>query len=175
MMSGIVVLCGVARSWAGCAGRIASAAAAIASDAIGDACVLAPAPCRIAGQIRRNRGMKRLACLLAAWGTLCAFSAVADTYYLDSVAGNDAATGLSERDAWKTLGRASGVAYAAGDRLLLKRGCVFAGTLALRASGSAAAPVLVDAYGTGALPVLDGKGEVAALALEGVEQRRARK
>lgn len=86
-----------------------------------------------------------------------AFAADTGTvYYVDAAGGNDAAAGTSPETAWQTLGKASGVTFGPGDRLLLKRGGTYQGGFTTRGSGTAQAPVTVSAYGEGALPVITG-------------------
>lgn len=74
------------------------------------------------------------------------------TYHIDCNAGNDANAGTSTSSAWKSLSRAKNAALRPGDKLLLQRGCAWTGPLELRASGSTSAPIIVSAYGSGALP-----------------------
>jgi hypothetical protein len=96
-------------------------------------------------------------------GSLRAFGAPGNTYYVDSAAGRDQNSGRSPADAWKSLQKAGSVTYKSGDRLLFKRGSVFNGSLALEASGSEGGPVVVDSYGSGALPVINAKGYIAGI------------
>jgi hypothetical protein len=76
------------------------------------------------------------------------------TYYVDCANGNDGNGGMSETQAWRTLGRASNATLVGGDALLLKRGCTWGGPLNLPWQGSAAATILISAYGTGNLPTI---------------------
>ncbi len=79
------------------------------------------------------------------------------TFYVDAEAGHDQNTGLSPEQAWRTLEVSKGLSLRAGDKLLLKKGCVFQGQLVLdNASGTSETPVVVDSYGEGAAPVIDG-------------------
>jgi hypothetical protein len=78
------------------------------------------------------------------------------TYFLDSLSGNDTSAGTSAAGAWKTLGRASRAQLRPGDRLLLRRGAVWKGPLAVRAGGAAGNPIIVGAYGAGSLPLIQG-------------------
>lgn len=82
-----------------------------------------------------------------------------DTYYLDSVHGNDSAAGDSPATAWKTLAKASAADLAPGEKLMLSRGSSWSGQLAITKSGEADDPIVVDAYGTGARPVLKDDNE----------------
>ena len=77
-------------------------------------------------------------------------------YYLDSVAGSDANSGISPSTAWKSLASLSQAAIAPGTSILIARGSQFSGQLTLRASGTATNPIVVDAYGMGAPPVITG-------------------
>jgi hypothetical protein len=87
----------------------------------------------------------------------------ANSYYLDAVSGNDANDGRSPEHAWKSLEKARGIGLTAGERLFLKRGASFRGHLELKAKGTAAEPVMVDAYGEGPLPKIDAAGYMAGV------------
>lgn len=76
------------------------------------------------------------------------------SYYLDCLAGNDAADGRSEGAAWKSLNRAKNATLLPGERLLLKRGCTWTGPLDLRWNGTSSQPIVVDAYGSGYRPII---------------------
>ena len=94
--------------------------------------------------------------------------ASAASYHVDSSNGNDAHDGLSHRTAWKTLAKASSRTYVAGDRIVLARGSLFKGKLALKgAMGTERSPVVVDTYGSGQeLPRIDSAGYTAGVAIE---------
>jgi len=81
------------------------------------------------------------------------------TYYVDSVAGNDANAGTSESLAWQTLTKVSSASLAPGDSLLLKRGSVWTGTLTVSRSGTAAQNILIGAYGSGELPLIQNSAQ----------------
>lgn len=85
-------------------------------------------------------------------------TSVGTTYYLDPDAGLDSNDGLAPDRAWRTLDRASSATLAPGDRLLLRRGAVFSGRLAMAESGTGDAPIQIGSYGSGALPVIRGGG-----------------
>lgn len=88
---------------------------------------------------------------------LAASSASATTYYISNT-GNDANSGTSQGQAWRTLARLEQVQYALqpGDQVLLQRGSIFRGTLPISSSGTSAAPIVFGAYGTGTAPVISG-------------------
>lgn len=100
------------------------------------------------------RGAATLALLFAG-------EASARAFHLDAEGGSDAADGLAPARAWKSLAKANAFAFAPGDSLLFKRGTRHAGQFApTGASGTAAAPIFVGAYGTGARPLIEGEGLV---------------
>jgi hypothetical protein len=97
-----------------------------------------------------------------------ASAAAPAVYYVDAVNGRDTAAGTSPATAWKTLSKASAARLDPGDRLLLSRGSTWRGQqLRIGRSGTAAAPIVVDAYGAAAArPVIAGHAE-ACVSLEG--------
>ncbi len=84
------------------------------------------------------------------------------TYYLDASGGSDDNAGLSATSAWKTLAKINSSKFAPGDIILLRRGSVWREQLNFPSSGSAGSPIVIDAYGTGELPVISGADLVAA-------------
>ncbi|MFF7183524.1 right-handed parallel beta-helix repeat-containing protein [Streptomyces sp. NPDC008121] len=72
------------------------------------------------------------------------------TFYV-SPGGDDRNDGMSPEKPWRTLGRADEARYQPGDRLLLKGGGRFRGSLSLgrEEAGSPTRPVVIDSYGTG--------------------------
>lgn len=84
----------------------------------------------------------------------------AATYYVDSVAGADINTGLTQTAAWRTLDKVSGVTFQPGDAILFKAGGSWTGTLSLHGSGTSGNPITVGRYGSGAKPLLQGAGAV---------------
>jgi Right handed beta helix region len=78
------------------------------------------------------------------------------TNYVDCAASSDG-TG-SQLSPWNTLTSASTTTFGAGDRLLFKRGTTCLGTLNTKGSGVSGKPFIIDAYGTGAKPIINGNG-----------------
>jgi hypothetical protein len=74
------------------------------------------------------------------------------TYHVDCNGGNDGNSGTGPAQAWKSLGKANGASLVPGDSLLFIRGCTWSGTLKAKWNGTAAQPIIIGAYGTGALP-----------------------
>lgn len=87
-----------------------------------------------------------------------AVSAVGTTYYVDSISGNDSNNGQSEGSAWQSLTKVNSVTFAPGDRILLKAGSVWNGQLMPKGSGTAGNPIIIDKYGQGNLPLINGNG-----------------
>ncbi|UCF37833.1 MAG: right-handed parallel beta-helix repeat-containing protein [Acidobacteriota bacterium] len=69
------------------------------------------------------------------------------TYYLDSVAGDDANSGQSEKAPWKSLDRVNETRFAPGDQILFKADSEYVGRLAPKGSGSLENPIKVSTYG----------------------------
>jgi hypothetical protein len=85
----------------------------------------------------------------------------ATTYHVDSQAGNDGNDGLNPGTAWRTMNRANLPAYAPGDSILLKRGCLWQGAgFKARGNGSVQSPITLADYGEAnlPLPIIDGVG-----------------
>lgn len=79
------------------------------------------------------------------------------TYYLDSSAAPDG-NGKSEATAFDSLEDINGIEFAAGDKILIKAGSEFRGQLYPKGSGSEKAPIVIDMYGEGEKPLIDGNG-----------------
>jgi hypothetical protein len=114
-----------------------------------------------------RRKMPIAALMVVAIGTMV--SASAASYHVDSQTGSDTNDGRSPQTAWATLNKASGMTYEKGDRILLKRGCVFKGKLELTgATGTEDAPVSIEAYGDGDTPPkINSAGYIAGILIEG--------
>lgn len=80
------------------------------------------------------------------------------TYYIDSENGDNAKDGCAPERAWKTLSEANRTTFAAGDKLLLKRGGTWDEPLLVNGCGDAGRPLLVSAYGSGEHPVIRNNG-----------------
>ena len=74
------------------------------------------------------------------------------TYHVDADNGDDARDGLSPQAAWKTFRNAAGLVLGPGERLLLKRGCVFREELSVKAAGAPGNWAEIGAYGEGMRP-----------------------
>lgn len=114
--------------------------------------------------------MKRhllLALSLAAMSVLYGYAKGGRNFYIDAANGDDKADGRSPRSAWRTLARIHDANFTPGDSLLLKRGSTFNERLGLSAQGTAAKPIVIDAYGVGAKPKVNAPdGSMYAVLLE---------
>ena len=103
----------------------------------------------------------------------CVCTAPGAQYYVDSRAGDDARSGASPEQAWKSLARVNATVFQPGDQVLLKSGSRFIGQLKPQGSGvvvnGKVAPILLGEYGEGPLPLLEGGGVLDALLLRNVE------
>jgi len=109
--------------------------------------------------------MNRLWSLLVAL-PLCAAGA---DYYADAINGEDSRSGTSPAEAWRSLEKINATVFQPGDRLWLRSGSVWTGTLRPQGSGAEGRPIVLDRYGAGSAPVIHGGGAEAALLLSNQE------
>lgn len=93
--------------------------------------------------------MKRALCISVIFAS-AAYSG--STYYVDCAAGDDGANGLSPSAAWRSVRRVSAHHFRPGEAVLFHRGSECTGTLWPKGSGNAAHPIVLGAWGSGALP-----------------------
>lgn len=95
--------------------------------------------------------------LVASLTWAASFTANATNYYISSD-GNDANSGTSQAQAWKTIARMTQSIFSLqpGDQILFKRGATYPGRLEIPLSGSASQPITIGAFGTGTDPVISG-------------------
>jgi len=96
---------------------------------------------------------------------LSCLSASGASYFIDFTGGNDGSAGTSSGTAWKTFAPATNVGngIVSGDTVFLKRGEVWTDTFSFPTNG-----VTLDAYGSGALPVIKGGGTLRRVVNVGV-------
>ena len=73
-------------------------------------------------------------------------------FYVDADTGDDARDGLMPQTAWRTFRNLKGRVLGPGERLLLKRGCVFRDELNVSAAGAPDSWAEIGAYGEGGRP-----------------------
>jgi acetyl esterase/lipase len=91
--------------------------------------------------------------------------AAAVDYYVDAAGGDDARAGTSPVLAWRSIGKVNATVFQPGDRIFLRSGGTWTGTLHPGGSGSEVKPIVLDRYGEGAAPVVNGNGAEAAMLL----------
>ena len=83
-------------------------------------------------------------------------------FYVSNMHGDDTNSGQTPEDAFRSLRKINQLEIQPGDQIFLERGSVFIGEyLHLYAGGTKEAPVVVDAYGEGALPRIEADGNVS--------------
>jgi hypothetical protein len=80
------------------------------------------------------------------------------TYYVDANAGNDSNSGTSQGAAWQTLAKVDATTFQPGDQILFLCGDVWTGVLSPLGSGANGSPIVINTYGSGALPLIQGNG-----------------
>jgi hypothetical protein len=87
-------------------------------------------------------------------------------HYVDSSAGNDSGDGLTPATAWRSVARVNMQTFMPGDHLCFRAGGSWTGQLHPLGSGTSAAPIVIDQFGTGAKPHIAGaKGDLQGLLL----------
>ncbi|MGG1516284.1 hypothetical protein ABE504_12770 [Paenibacillus oryzisoli] len=84
--------------------------------------------------------------------------AAGTVYYVNSQSGNDSNSGTSSSSAWQTLSKVNSITFSAGDTILFAKGSSWTGQLTPKGSGTSAAQITIDAYGSGNLPIINGAG-----------------
>lgn len=96
------------------------------------------------------------------------------TYFV-SPDGNDAASGLSIKEAWKSIDKVNSVVFQPGDKILFEGGKTFYGQVKLQGSGEEGNPCILSGYGDCGRPVINfGAAEGAGILLENVSQWEVR-
>ncbi|GEO05159.1 hypothetical protein AAE02nite_28230 [Adhaeribacter aerolatus] len=86
-------------------------------------------------------------------------------FYVDAVKGDDAHTGRSPAQAWKTLAKVNSQVFAPGDKLLFKAGTTYEGQLKIQGAGAKDKLIIIDQYGKGAKPQIRANGKYQAAVL----------
>ncbi|KAA5549154.1 right-handed parallel beta-helix repeat-containing protein [Adhaeribacter rhizoryzae] len=86
-------------------------------------------------------------------------------YFVDAIKGDDAHTGHSPKQAWKTLAKVNSHVFEPGDKLLFKSGTTYEGQLKIQGAGTKNKLIIIDQYGKGAKPQLNAKGKHQAALL----------
>src|ERR671937_900998 len=89
--------------------------------------------------------------------------AAGTTYYVNCAAVTDG--NGSSASPWNNLTTVNSKTFAPGDSLFFNRGTTCTGSFVFSSSGTSANPITIGAYGTGALPAIDGTGQNRAVKL----------
>lgn len=81
-------------------------------------------------------------------------------FYVDSRDGDDTNAGTLPEKPWKSLEKLNNTTFQAGDTILLRAGCVWDGQLWPKGSGEEGKSIRIGKYGSGAKPLIQGKGLV---------------
>ena len=91
-------------------------------------------------------------------------------FYVDNISGNDDNAGTARGKPWASLDKVNSVTFKPGDKILFKAGTVYTGQLKPKGSGKEGQPIIIDMYGVGNKPRIDGKGlHLDTVLLENVE------
>jgi hypothetical protein len=82
------------------------------------------------------------------------------SFFIDASGGSDSNGGDAAEAAWQSLDKLNATVFEAGDRILFKAGEKWIGSFTPVGSGNAHAPIVVDSYGEGDRPIIDGAGLV---------------
>jgi len=88
------------------------------------------------------------------------------TYYVKN-SGNDANTGLSYAQAWRTCAKVGSVSFVAGDIVSFECGSIWKEELSFIGAGSPANVITIDSYGTGNKPIITAEDEIPGWATSG--------
>ena len=80
------------------------------------------------------------------------------TYYLDASIGKTDGDGLTPANAFDSLEDINAKTFQPGDQILIKAGTQYTGTLWPKGSGCEGYPIVIDMYGQGDKPLIDGNG-----------------
>jgi Right handed beta helix region len=89
--------------------------------------------------------------------------AAGTSYYVNCAAATDGSG--SSASPWNNLTTVNSKTFLPGDSLLFNRGTTCTGSFVFSSSGTSTSRITIDAYGTGALPVIDGTGQNRAVKL----------
>ncbi|MBM77678.1 MAG: hypothetical protein CL846_04290 [Crocinitomicaceae bacterium] len=87
----------------------------------------------------------------------------ANTYYISNSLGNDNNNGLSSNQPFKSIEKLNSITFQSGDSILFKSGDIWDGMFWLKGSGTNSNPIVVNSFGNGAKPIINGSGYQACI------------
>lgn len=87
-------------------------------------------------------------------------------FYVDCAKGSDGASGRDPSSAWGALTKLNQTEFSPGDSIRLKQGTTCEGMLWPKGSGAPGRPITLEGYGEGARPIVNAKGQAAAIRLQ---------
>jgi len=118
--------------------------------------------------------LRLFASVLLSGGLLSTGGAFATDYYISSVAGSDANSGLSPDSPWQSIARANHSLFLPGDRVLLHAGESWREQLRTPSSGTIDLPITFSSYGVGTRPILEGDSGRVPQEMHGLRRRPQR-
>jgi len=82
----------------------------------------------------------------------------ATTYYVNSSKGNDNNSGKSASNAWATTYKVNQQTFKPGDKILFRAETTYSGALEPKGNGKPNNPIIIDLYGEGKKPKINGHG-----------------
>ncbi len=98
-----------------------------------------------------------IGCLLFSFRNTSEAQGNPTTYFLDCNSGSDGNSGTSQNKPWRSLDKANTADLRPGDKLLLKRECVFAGRIVAPWHGTSENNIIIGAYGSGERPKIQNR------------------
>ncbi len=104
----------------------------------------------------RRPAVARVGCFAAmvACFAITINTAVGATYYIDAQSGLNDRNGTSPDRAWRDFSNVNAMTLQPGDKVLLRRGCVWNQLLLIRGQGNAQGHIVIGSYGEGHLPTI---------------------
>src|SRR5690606_7043555 len=79
-------------------------------------------------------------------------------FYVDSFQGNDENPGTSPEKAWQSLEKVNETVFDPGSMILFRSDGLWSGQLHPKGSGIEGQPIVIDRYGDGQKPIINGGG-----------------
>ena len=81
-----------------------------------------------------------------------------NAFYIDAINGDDAHSGKSPAQAWKTLAKVNSQVFKPGNKLLFKAGTKLVGQLKIQGAGAKDKLIIINRYGKGPKPKISANG-----------------